>query len=77
MHLDRITFNPKIMGGKACIRGMRMTVSLLVNLIANGMTTREILKEYPDLEDEDIRQALWYVASLAGEELFPLTGTET
>ena len=44
---DRISFDPKIMGGRACIRGMRLTVSLLVNLVANGMTTEEILSEYP------------------------------
>jgi len=49
---ERITFDPKIMGGRACIRGLRMTVSMLVNLVANGMTTQEILKEYPDLHDE-------------------------
>ena len=51
---DRITFDSQIMGGRACIRGMRITVSLVVNLVANGMTTEEILKEYPDLEQEDI-----------------------
>jgi uncharacterized protein (DUF433 family) len=70
---DRITFNPQIMGGRACIRGMRITVSLIVNLVANGMTTEEILKEYPDLEPEDIRQALQYAATLASEEVYPLT----
>ncbi len=48
--LDRITFNPQIMGGRACIRGMRITVSLVLSLIANGLTTIEILREYPDLE---------------------------
>ncbi|MBI4714963.1 MAG: DUF433 domain-containing protein [Nitrospirae bacterium] len=72
--LDRITFDPRVMGGRACIRGMRITVSLVVNLVANGMTTQEILKEYPDLEAEDIRQALQYAASLANEEIHPLTG---
>ena len=56
--LDRITFDPKIMGGRACIRGMRMPVSLVVNLVANGMTVHEILREYPLLEAEDLRQAL-------------------
>lgn len=71
--LDRITFDPKIMGGRACIRGMRITVSLVVNLVANGMTTDEILREYPDLEAEDIRQALQYASSLANEEVHPLT----
>lgn len=52
---DRITFDPHIMGGQACIRGMRIPVSLVVNLVANGMTAEEIIKEYPDLEPEDIK----------------------
>jgi len=69
----RITFNPKVMGGRACIRGMRITVSLIVNLVANGMSSEQILKDYPDLEPEDIQQALQYVASLANEELYPLS----
>jgi uncharacterized protein (DUF433 family) len=72
---ERITSDPQVMGGRACIRGMRITVSLVVNLVANGMTAEEILKEYPDLEPEDIRQALQYAASLAREEIHPLTGT--
>jgi uncharacterized protein (DUF433 family) len=59
---DRITSDPKILGGKACIRGMRISVSLIVNLLANGMTSEEILSEYPDLEEEDIQQALRYAA---------------
>ncbi|NJD67961.1 MAG: hypothetical protein C3F12_10910 [Candidatus Methylomirabilota bacterium] len=59
---DRITFDPSVMGGRACIRGMRVTVSLVINLVANGMTQDEILKAYPYLEPEDIRQALQYVA---------------
>ena len=58
--LDRITFDPDILGGKACIRGMRITLSLVVNLLANGMTSREILEEYPDLEPEDLQRALHY-----------------
>jgi len=69
---DRLTFDPRIMGGRACIRGMRITVSLLVNLVANGMTPDEILREYPDLEAEDIRQALQYASALANEEVHPL-----
>ena len=70
--LDRITFDPKIMGGRACIRGMRITAAHVVNLVANGMRNDEILEEYPDLEAEDIRQALQYAASLAREEVHPL-----
>jgi uncharacterized protein (DUF433 family) len=65
---DRITFARNIMGGRACIRGLRITVSLLVNLIANGMSIPEILEEYPDLETEDIQQALAYASALANEE---------
>lgn len=67
----RITFNPNVMGGQACIRDMRIPVSLVVNLVANGMTTEEIIKEYPDLEPEDIREALQYASWLTKEELHP------
>ena len=59
---DRITFDPAVMGGRACIRGMRMTVSLVVNLVANGMSTEDIVREYPELEVEDVRQALQSVS---------------
>lgn len=67
---DRITFDPNVMGGKACIRGMRVTVSLIVNLVANGMTTDEIIEAYPYLEPDDIQQALGYVAWLAEESIY-------
>lgn len=67
--LERITFDPQIMGGKACIRGMRVTAALLLNLVANGMTTAEILAAYPYLEAEDIQQALQYGAWLADEQV--------
>ena len=60
MKFDRITFDPKMMGGRACIRGMRVTVSLLVNLVANRMSTEEILEAYPYLETEDVQQALQF-----------------
>ncbi len=70
---DRITSEPTIMTGRACIRGMRIPVSLVVNLVANGMTAEGIRRDYPDLEVEDIRQALQYAASLAGGEIHPLT----
>ena len=66
---DRITFDPLVMGGRACVRGMRMTVSLVVNLVANGMSTEDILREYPELEAEDIRQALQYASALANEQI--------
>jgi uncharacterized protein (DUF433 family) len=72
---DRITFDREIMGGRACIRGMRITVSLVLSLVANGMSVEEILQEYPDLEAEDIRQSLLYAAFLASEEIRPFTGS--
>ena len=68
---ERITFDPDVMGGRACIRGMRITVSLVVNLVANGMSADDIVQEYPDLEPEDIRQALAYASALASEEIHP------
>lgn len=75
--LDRITFDPEIMGGKACIRGMRIPVSLIVKLVANGMERDDILEEYPDLEDEDVTQALQYASWLANEEVHPKTAAKT
>jgi uncharacterized protein (DUF433 family) len=66
----RITFDPKIMGGRACIRGMRVPVSVIVGQIAHGATVKEILADYPDLEPEDIQQALEYAAWLAQEEVY-------
>jgi len=54
---DRITFDPNVSGGRACIRGLRVQVSLIINLLANGMTAEEILRDYPYLEAEDIRQS--------------------
>jgi len=68
---DRITFDPHLMGGKACIRGLRISASLVLNLIANGMTEEAILKAYPYLEVEDIRQTLKYAAWLAEESILP------
>ncbi|MBI4605844.1 MAG: DUF433 domain-containing protein [Planctomycetes bacterium] len=70
--LDRITFDPAVMGGRACIRAMRITVSLIVNLVAVGASVDEILKEYPNLEREDIVQALQYAAWLTEESNHPL-----
>ena len=68
--IDRITSDPNIMNGKACIRGMRITVSLVLNLVANDMSKTEILEEYPALEAEDINQCLNYAAYLAEEGLY-------
>ncbi|HVR11817.1 MAG TPA: DUF433 domain-containing protein [Thermoanaerobaculia bacterium] len=70
MAFDRITFDPKIMGGRACIRGMRITVGHVVTLIAEGAPVEEIVEDYPYLEKEDIQQALGYAAWLAREEVF-------
>ena len=59
---DRITFVPDVMGGRACIRGMRVPVSVIVGQIAHGAAEAEILADFPDLEPADIRQALKYAA---------------
>jgi len=64
---NRITFDSNVMGGRACIRGLRVTVSLILNLVANKMTAAEIIKEYPYLEEEDVTQSLQYAAWLADE----------
>ncbi len=66
---DRITFDPQILGGRACIRGMRIPVSVIVKQIAHGASAQEILADYPDLEAADIQQALEYAAWLTGEEV--------
>jgi uncharacterized protein (DUF433 family) len=71
--LTRITVDPQVMGGKPCIRGMRVTVGTLVGLMASGRTEDEILKAYPYLELEDLRQALSYAAWRAEEVEVPLT----
>ena len=72
---DRITFDPNILGGKACIRGMRISVSLIVNLVANGMIAPQIVAEYPDLEEEDVAQALKYAAWITDDQFLPATET--
>ncbi|MCX6591952.1 MAG: DUF433 domain-containing protein [Acidobacteria bacterium] len=68
MSFQRITVNPNVMGGKPCIRGLRVTVSMIVGLVAQGHTSREILELYPYLEAEDIAAALSYAAWRAGEQ---------
>lgn len=70
--LDRITHSPDILGGRATVRGLRVSVAHIVNLVANGMSQREIIADLPDLDEEDIRQALVYAAALAKDELHPL-----
>ncbi len=61
-HVDRITQDPRVLGGKPCIRGLRVSVGTIVGLLASGHTHEEILKEYPYLEREDIQAALAYAA---------------
>jgi uncharacterized protein (DUF433 family) len=65
----RITFDREVLGGRACIRGMRIPVSVLVGQIAHGASVAEILADYPDLEPDDIQQALEYAAWLTREEV--------
>ncbi len=62
-------FDPQIMGGRACIRGMRIPILVIVGQVAHGATVNEILADYPDLEAEDVQQAIGYAASLAQEEV--------
>jgi uncharacterized protein (DUF433 family) len=69
---DRVTFNPEMMGGRACIRGMRVTVATIVDLIAEGPSIDDVLADYPYLEREDVRQALAYAAWLARDEVVPV-----
>ena len=69
---DRITQNPSVLAGRAAIRGLRISVAHVVNLAANGMTPAQIVVELPDLEEEDVRQALAYAAVLAQDEVHPI-----
>ena len=71
--LDRITFDPNVMGGKACVRGMRVTVGIVVGLLASGHSPAEILEAYPYLEPEDIDQSLAYAAWRLEEREVPLS----
>ncbi len=66
---NRISFNADIMGGRACIRGTRIPVSVIVSQIAYGGSFDEVLAEYPDLERDDVRQAIEYAAWLAQEQV--------
>ena len=70
--LDRITRSPDVMGGKPCVRGMRVTVGTLVGLVASGHSNCEILDAYPYIEEEDVRQALAYAAWRVEEIEVPL-----
>jgi uncharacterized protein (DUF433 family) len=70
--LTRITLNPEVMGGKPCIRGLRVTVGTVVGLLAAGHSVADILKAYPYLEEEDMREALAYTAWRVEEIELPL-----
>jgi len=74
--LDRITVDPAVCQGQPAIRGMRITVPLIVKLVANGMSKSEVLEAYPELEDEDVAQALRYAALAASGRacLVPVKG---
>lgn len=74
MTWNRITADPAVMQGRPCIRGMRITVNLVMNLVANGMAPSEIIEEYPDLELEDITECLHYAACLTDERVAPFEG---
>ena len=69
---DRITLDPAVMGGKPCVRGLRVTVGTIIGMVASGSSFAEILKQYPYLEDADIRAALSYGAWRAEEHDLPL-----
>ena len=72
MTFERITLRPDQMGGVPCIRGLRITVATIVSMVAEGITTQEILAAYPDLETEDIQEALRYAAEAVRERQLPL-----
>lgn len=71
--LDRITIDPEIMGGQPCIRGLRIPISLIIKLLAAGRVIEEILDDYPELEKEDVKQALEYAAWTVSEKVIPVT----
>jgi len=72
--LDRISVDPRVMGGRPCIRGLRMPVSRILGMLAAGEAEATILTNHPDLEPEDIRQALAYAAMFTDDPLVPLVG---
>jgi uncharacterized protein (DUF433 family) len=72
MKFTRITVNPKQMGGVPCVRGLRIPIATVIGMVADGMTEDEILAAYPDLEREDIHEALRYAADAVRERELPL-----
>ena len=75
MRFQRITIEPEKMGGMPCIRGLRIPVATVVSMVADGMTEDEILKAYPDIERDDIRESLKYAAEAVRERELPLVET--
>jgi uncharacterized protein (DUF433 family) len=75
MALERITVDPAQMGGVPCVRHLRIPVATVVGMVADGMSEREILEAYPDLEPEDVREALRYAAEAVRERQLPLRRT--
>ena len=75
--LTRITFDPRVMGGRPCIRGMRVTVGTLVGLVASGQSPQDILEAYPYLEAEDVKEALEYAAWRVEEAELPFDGDQS
>ena len=72
MNFERITVDPAQMGGVPCIRGLRIPVATVVDMVANGMTPAEILGAYPDLDEADVREALRFAAEAVRERELPL-----
>ncbi len=71
--LERITIDPEVMGGQPCIRGLRIPVSLIIKLIASGKKMEEIKEDYPELDEEDIKQSLEYAAWAVSEKVISVT----
>ena len=76
MEFKRITTKPRQMGGVPCLRGLRIPVATIVALVAEGQTTQDILKLYPDLETDDVREALLFAAQAVRERVLPLTTSD-
>lgn len=72
MQFTRITVNPHQIGGLPCVRGLRMPVSVIIAMLGNGMTEEEILSDHPDLEKEDIKEALLYASEAVRKYELPL-----
>ncbi|MCK9900668.1 DUF433 domain-containing protein [Frankia sp. Cpl3] len=72
MHFTRITVNPAQMGGVPCIRGLRIPVATVIGMIADGMSATEVIADLPDLDEDDIREALRFAAEAVREQQLPL-----